>query len=349
MNIEITALVLEVLLGFVLLLIATVAFDVIHVLLHTFYNSNNKVLKRIGYLHEVHHEFLDTELKIHEDKISANVYCHVIPEYITQVVVTALFIFVFPLTSVIAALLLETFIFALIMKGTPGFDVNHRYVDRLLAYRPLFFCLPEYHLLHHVYPNAYYSSWIKLLDYILGSGIYLKKRKVLMTDNKLPFGQEMEVLLKKEGCHVELLAADSDKKTKQEAMEKAEILLLCHKPDKDSGYDEFATQFCEVHKDRHTPVELWALTSSEELSAAADYDDEFCMQKAFLPKARSLFDSEALIYRHLVASGSNTERKNVASILKKIKRGYNYVTENLALTHTVHFLRFLLYRKSSEG
>ena len=150
-------------LGIFLLLIASLTFDVVHVCLHQFSSSRWPLLRWIGGLHSVHHEFLDRNLRIHEDRITANVWCHVIPEYVVQVTVTACLgaLLQLPLLAIILGVTLETLVFLLIMKPTPGFDVNHRHVDRLKAYRPLYFCVPEYHLLHHVYPDAYFGSWIK--------------------------------------------------------------------------------------------------------------------------------------------------------------------------------------------
>ena len=39
-------------------------------------------------------------------------------------------------------------------------DVNHRAIASLRAYRPMAFCLPPYHALHHASPDAHFSSWI---------------------------------------------------------------------------------------------------------------------------------------------------------------------------------------------
>ncbi|MEE8580964.1 MAG: hypothetical protein V3T33_05170 [Myxococcota bacterium] len=55
------------------------------------------------------------------------------------------------------AIALHTGIFLYILRCR-GLDLNPRPIRVLRAYRPSYFCLPEYHALHHVYPNAHLSS-----------------------------------------------------------------------------------------------------------------------------------------------------------------------------------------------
>lgn len=345
MTYDILTILLQVVLGIVLLLVATVVFDIIHVLLHYFYQSKSSFLKRIGALHEVHHEFLDRDLKIHEDKIKGNVYCHVIPEYITQLIVTLGFALFLPPIVVGTALFLETLTFALILRGTPGFDVNHHYVEKLGAYTPRAFCMPEYHLLHHVYPDAYFGSWLKLIDYLLGTGIYLKGRHILISGTETPFGARLSKLLEKEGCKVQPLSMNNSSEAIHDQMQNAEILVLSHKPGENRGYEALAKQFCEIHKERHTPVEVWALTSNKEISSQALYDEEYKHEAEFAPLARFLFGSERAVYRHIVADGSSTKEEVALPIFKRIKRGYNYVVDSWSLTQLAHFIQFIFLKK----
>ena len=76
--VEITAYAADIILGPFILLLATVAFDVMHYLLHVMAGSRFRLIKAVGNLHTVHHRFLDEDLVIHDDLIKANMWCHVI-------------------------------------------------------------------------------------------------------------------------------------------------------------------------------------------------------------------------------------------------------------------------------
>lgn len=292
--------VIQVLLGIVLLLIATIAFDALHYLLHRFTQSRFSLLRRLGALHAIHHEFLDRDLQIHEGKIRANIYCHVVPEFLVQVLMTLLLALIFPWLSVLVALTIEVFVFAFIMQGKPGFDVNHKEVDQLLAYKPMYFCLPEYHLLHHVYPDAHFSSWIKTWDHLLATGCSLCDRNILLLGSETEFTNAFFEGLEKQACKV-VRGEGTDSQLKQ-----ADILLVC-----EENYSKLFKQFYTLHKNDEKPVEIWAL--------ALNKNPEFFTQ------ARLLFRDEKIIYRHLVIKNKDPNKRDEKNLLKGVRRGFNYV------------------------
>jgi len=182
-------------LGIVTFLLATIAFDLLHYLLHRFSGSRLPLLRWLGNLHQTHHDFLDRNLDIHHDKVAGNLRRHVIPEFVTQVLVTAALLPFLPAAVVYVAWTIEVLVFLLILR-LKGFDINHRQVDELQAFRPLYFCVPEYHYLHHVFPDAHFSSWVKTLDHLLGSGLSLRGRSItLLGEGELDDGDcERDVL-----------------------------------------------------------------------------------------------------------------------------------------------------------
>ncbi len=167
----------------VIFLASTIAFDVVHRLLHLAHGSRFALLDWAGGLHATHHDFLDTELRVHDELIGANIRRHVIPEFVTQaafgaiVLVLLYYVPILPWTAVVGAFAIQVAVFALIMRER-GLDINHRGHEKLDAFRDTFFCMPEYHALHHVHPDAHFSSWIKALDYALGSGLWLEGRRI---------------------------------------------------------------------------------------------------------------------------------------------------------------------------
>lgn len=188
--------------GVLAFLAATVAFDVLHVLLHRMSGARHAWLRALGALHEVHHSFLDRDLRIHPERLRANLTHHVIPEYVTQLCATGILAFLLPWATVVVALALETLVFVLILR-TRGIDINHRPYRQLPAYRPTFlFCVPHYHALHHVFPDAYFGSWLKLLDQILGSAARLRGRRAAIVGEPGPLGLALGRRLRSAGVPV---------------------------------------------------------------------------------------------------------------------------------------------------
>jgi len=320
-------------LGIALLLLGTLAFDVLHVALHRWTSSRWSLLRAVAGLHSVHHEFLDRDLRIHEDLVPANVMCHVVPEYLVQVAVTVGLgsLLEFPLLAVLVAIFLETLVFALIMKPTPGFDLNHRHVDRLRAYRPRYFCLPEYHLLHHVYPDAYFGSWIKTLDHWLGTGTAIRGRKVALTGGQSECGRVLRRELFADNPVIDI----DDNLLGQpvalvRALREADILVLCHAGNPDLPRRELIERFYEENRERRVPVEVWAITRP----------DEFQNDRAFAEFAKKLFRAGKVIYRHLVIP-PNPRSEDLARAQRRIRKGYNYVAARWDLPTFRHCLRFL--------
>jgi len=314
-------------LGIVLLLLATFVFDVLHVYLHRFAASRNKTLRAIGALHTTHHQFLDTDLHIHDALIASNVWRHVLPEFITQVLVTLALSVVFPLPAIVIALLIEGAVLIFIMWGRPGIDVNHKNVEQLKAYRPLYFCVPEYHLLHHVYPTAYFSSWIKTLDHCLGTGTALQGRRVLLTETQTDFPRALTSELQHEGALI--VTADN-----KDAEKSADVLVLCHKPLSPADYQTRVEQFYQLHQHRKIPVEVWALVTDTEFSDVP--------QSTYANYAKKLFIEGKVVYRHLVADGYLTKARLAKGIVRNIQRGFNYVPARFNLSMLKHYGQFVL-------
>jgi len=314
--------------GIVLLLLATIVFDVVHFLLHQWENSSHPLLKAASALHGVHHQFLDRDLRIHREFIAANAWCHVIPEFLVQVLVTCLLGIFFSGTAVAVALSLELLVFLLIIKPTPGFDVNHHPVEKLAAYRPLYFCVPEYHLLHHVYPQAHFSSWIKTLDHLLGTGICLQGRQAVISGMDTPFGKQLAIRLQQAGCR--LIPPTPN----HADLQMADILVLCHDAASASGYRDMIETYCRIHADRRKPVEVWAVSHMDEFSTPET--------AAYARFARPLFSAQKVIYRHLVAGNKNPDARSADVLLRKVKKGFNYVPECWSLATLKHYGQFVL-------
>lgn len=231
---------------------STVAFDVVHWGLHRAHGSRLAPLRWAGGLHATHHAFLDGQLRVHRELVGANIARHVVPEFLTQVafaVAVAAFLMVFPVlpwTAAIGAFAIQVVVFALIMKDR-GLDVNHRGHEQLETFRDSFFCLPEYHALHHVHPDAHFSSWIKALDYALGTGLRLEGRRVAWVGEASQDVAALRERLMEAGV---IEGADAGR------AEDPEILVVAGDPEL-PGTAEVVERFVEDAGSARLPRELW--------------------------------------------------------------------------------------------
>lgn len=352
--------------GLLIFLGSTVAFDVIHYLLHAAAKSSSPLLRRVGALHAVHHAFLDRSLVIHRELLGANITHHVIPEFLTQASFSLLLLSFLPSRPVFVALSVQSVVFLSILS-TRGMDINHRSIARLRAYRPTYFCVPRYHALHHVHPDAYFSSWIKLFDHLAGTGVSLAGRRVAITGGEAGFGAALRKRLEDLGVsRVTALEPGrdcdlADASRLAPVLRDVDILVLAHglgRGDASSAgctsYVAAIETFARVAAKRRTPIEVWGLGSEWERWGRSDRRGSGSVRarRAFARHARRYYVDERVIYRHLVAGkmrsgageGRLTPRRAAAMACFFIERGYNFVPVTLTGVALLYFPRFLLLR-----
>jgi len=142
-------------------------FDAVHWLLHRMLSSRWRGLRALAWPHAVHHAWIDEDLEIHWDVQGRNVWCHIVPEYATQLVFTALLFVALPPAFPLVVGGLQTAVFVGVLRAR-GLDLNHRPVRLLDAYAPGLHTPPAYHALHHVHPDAYFSAYTKVVDVLVG-------------------------------------------------------------------------------------------------------------------------------------------------------------------------------------
>ncbi len=298
-----------------LFLASTVVFDIVHWLLHRWSGSDRRWLKRLGELHEVHHRFLGRDLHNHDEYQTANLFHHVIPEYATHVAFSLGLLLVLPTPLVFGTLALQTFVVGFILSRR-GKDPNHVGVERVPAYRPMYACVPPYHWLHHRYPDAYFSSYVKLFDHLIGSGMSLAGRRVGLTTVSTPFAITLRALLERAGV-AEVHALEADRSN--DRLQDLDILVLAHE-DSDEAYRELIERFRGLVAGRRFPAEVWALARGDE----------------FERNARRYYTDPRLIYRHIERSKTEAAARRAFSL---IRRGFNYVPTSWR--GALDFLRFV--------
>ena len=192
---------LALLCGPALWLAGAIFFDFVHWVLHALLRSRYAAARALAWPHAVHHQWIDTDLELQWRLQNRNILCHIVPEYLTQLGFTAgvALVLPWPFAAVLAAL--QTLVFAGILSQR-GLDPNHRPIDLLDAYRPGFVPLPAYHALHHAYPDAYYSSYTKLIDGLVGGCAPLRGRRFRLQASESAFRAALEGELRARGAEL---------------------------------------------------------------------------------------------------------------------------------------------------
>jgi hypothetical protein len=307
----VTETLLAILLGPALWLAGAVVFDGVHWVLHLMLRSDSAWLQRLAWPHQVHHRWIDRELETNWELQSANVWCHVIPEYLTQLAFTALVALVLPVPFAVVLAVLQTAVF-LGMLYFRGRDVNHRPAARIDAHPPGWLTPPSYHALHHVWPDAYFSAYTKLVDRVVGGGCAIAERRFGWLGPESALGTALRTEVERAGALVECDPTD---------LRDVDVLVLL---DPLAPLDSLVEPFIEATRNRQLPPEVWALR--------ADGED---------PLARHYLTDARVTFRALLVPGEALSAPAARRALFWIRRDAHFVAPgaSLGLTALRRFLR----------
>src|SRR5690606_31726231 len=112
-------------------------------LLHRWTVSRWRMLRTFAAMHQVHHDFLAAETRVHPDRARANVWAHIVPEFLTTMAGTALFLPFAPLPTMLVMMRhLATLGHTL---WAEGMDFHHMAKLRLDGRVPTFRVNDDYH------------------------------------------------------------------------------------------------------------------------------------------------------------------------------------------------------------
>ncbi|OQE74570.1 hypothetical protein PENNAL_c0079G10288 [Penicillium nalgiovense] len=80
-----------------------------------------------------------------------------------------------------------------------GRDSNHLVYKTVPKDPNWIFAGPEFHALHHVYPDRYIGSFIKLFDWVWGTAYSFRGKRFVITGGSGAFGQAIVAELEQEG------------------------------------------------------------------------------------------------------------------------------------------------------
>lgn len=348
--------------------VSTALFDALHWTLHKWEGSSIPLLRRLSSWHWVHHKFLGLDMQINPAYARANIWFHILPEYLTSMAGTLIFLAVFP-WPVIAAVAAIRAVMLVMTLREEGLDYNHMSMDRVGGQQGLLWVGNNYHAMHHVYPHNFFSSFANIFDLIFGTTCQIEGRRFLVTGAGGAFGSAMVDKLTRLGGIVETAKSGVDFSAgnyaaMQEKLERADVLILSHGAKGPDSWDAnhvtaigLTDLFVEIGKVRLTPPEVWGIGSEIELHGDMGMDEyrEYAISKrAFALRARDYYRSDALIYRHIVPSsftsamgkGAMSAATAVNIALFFIRRGLRYVPVTLTGLAVLNYFRFRFFQKA---
>jgi hypothetical protein len=358
--------------GIALFLAASILFDVVHFILHQFLKSRFAILRRIGGLHQTHHDFYTDQLQFDPRFARANLVWHVIPEYANQVLFTLLGYFLVGVWPVALALTIETFLFVMVLIRE-GMDAHHiEAIDRKDRRNFVggLFVTADYHSLHHIHPDRFFSSYVTLFDRLMGTACQVQGRKIAITGASGAFGQAMARVLEREGAivtplkhGVDFIAEDAS--AADSILMDVEILVLAHgakgDPAMAANCDSFVTlieRFRALKIPSLSPTEVWAVGS--EIECHPSFGDPVLKtyresKLAYARHARRYYADRAMIYRQIVPSAFRSKMgpglisgdfaARWAWFL--IARGFRYVPVTYTGIALVNYFKFVWFTRSA--
>jgi hypothetical protein len=339
---------------------------VVHWVLHQFLKSRFALLRAVGHLHQVHHDFWTRELTFERRLTAQNLLLHRLPEYLTQVAVTAAGLLVVEPAVVVALLGVLTVVFlACVAMG--GRDWNHQEMQVVGAPLTTPYVGLDYHALHHAHPEHFMASFVTLFDVLFGTALPLEGRRVLMTGATGALGAPLKALLEEAGAVVRTARSGrdfgpGDYGRLDAALAEADVLVLAHGAKEGTpaevmeanctSFLALTERFRHLTRHRRLPPEVWAVGSEIECHPSfgsptlAAYK---ASKVAWARHARRLFWERDLLYRHVVPSafssrmgpGLMSGRAAARVTLALVRRGFRYVPVSYTGVAWVNALKFL--------
>jgi len=346
---------------------STALFDALHWVLHRWENSRFKLLRTFSAWHWVHHKFLGLDMQINPAFARQNVWLHILPEYLTSLAGTLIFLTIFPWPPIAFVVLIRTVMLVMTLKEE-GLDYNHMSMTRVGGQQGLLWVDNNYHAMHHLYPHSFFSSFTNVFDLAFGTGCQIKGRHFLVTGANGAFGSAMITRLTKAGGIVETAKSGVDFSAgnyaaMREKLDRADVLILAHGAKSEDAWNaNYVTftglidLFTELGKSRLAPPEVWALGSEVEFHGDMGMDElkaYSASKRAFATRAREYYRSDALLYRHIVPSsftspmgkGAMSAGTAASIALFFIRRSVKYVPVTFTGLAVLNYFRFRYFQK----
>lgn len=343
------------------------SFDTLHWVLHRCIRSHSKVLKKIGNLHQIHHDFYQKTLQLRSELCRANILYHHIPEYLVQISICALFLLLFSPVAVGAVALYYTVLFGFVLAA-PLDNPHHLNQKYAKAPNNTFFDSPSYHAYHHLYPDSYFASGIRLFDMLWGTAAPIKGRTIAMTGTGGAFGKALMKILEKKGAKILPLKYGKDFEPGRydmadKILSTADLLILTHGSMEEDmresllySYIGLIERFRTLKAQSLVPPEIWAMGSEIEVHPAfgALMSRYKTTKLHFSACAKFYYNDDRTLYRHIVPAAFRTQlyrhRPVNADVIAHIalffiRRGACYIPATYTGLAFMNYLRFKFWQK----
>lgn len=337
-------------------------FDTVHWLAHRSHNSSYRVLRWFSKTHAIHHFYFNRKLKYNNSYRVANLLSHAPLEFICQLLgcmTSWKLMQLFGPTMMLCPKGYDVLpVIALLVKQTVfvvrdlGVDDNHVSYTHVVPKDPnILHVGSEFHALHHVDPNNYFGSWLRILDWIIGTAATIKKRNVMVLDSGDIIGQALHhelVLDEIKSIRAPRFGVDwtyEDSSKLMPLLEDTDILIIAcssgrNETSPDTTSHQFAATVIDLFKRtrRQKPgpsllPEVWHVGTKAdlfELPTAAQSLGSKPAKSNLSPKVQAFFDDEAFLYRCIVSSTAERPDAALAWLTSKIvlfwiRRGATYI------------------------
>ncbi|KAH7120151.1 hypothetical protein B0J13DRAFT_403821, partial [Dactylonectria estremocensis] len=252
-----------------------------------------------------------------------------------------------------------------------GRDSNHVPYSQLPKDPHSILVGPQYHALHHIDPHNYFGSMVRLMDWVFGTAVTIRNRRVAMTGSRGALGQALTYQLEKEGAKcIEALRFGvdwnyGDYSALGPLLANTDILILAH-GSKDLTHAlqancEASISIIEMFK-RCRPSskvgllpEVWYVGSEAELHGSLTKHDQAYSdsKRAFVPFALGYYHDDGFMYRHIVPAAFKSRmgpalvsaRWTARVTLWWISRGARYVPVTYTGIAFLNYVRFMYWVK----
>ena len=236
-----------------------------------------------------------------------------------------------------------------------GVDDNHvSYTDAVPKDPNTLIVGPEFHALHHVDPNNYFSSWLRVMDWIIGSAASIRNRNITILHSGDGIGPAIyqELILEKvksiraPGFGTDWTYKDSSKLTP--FLEDTDILIIaCSSREtaksSDTAFQHFTATVIDLFNRTRRPrpgpsllPEVWHVSKTANLfdfTSAAQSPASELAGPSLSPRVQAGFKDETFLYRCIVSSTMETPGETLAWLTAKmvllcIRRGATYIPAN---------------------
>ena len=185
-------------------------FDLIHHMLHRCTKSSHPLLQRLARIHHFHHLYFTRHLKFDKKYLRENQFQALPLELAFQIFGNLLGYIIASLVTpngLVCATrnhLWSTVAFEILRSSfvilTEGRDANHLTYKTVPKDPNWIFAGPEFHSLHHVYPDRYIGSFVKFFDWIWGTAYSFKHKHFVITGGSGAFGRAITAQLERGKC-----------------------------------------------------------------------------------------------------------------------------------------------------